>query len=211
MGFRHTSGYADSQGLGGTVVRLRLQSVYRAGACTVADPQENACAVCRSDAAPPTKDSTPATPGGRWLYPLLLAMQTVGVIIFYWQGIPLYRQASASPSAYESQLGARIWALLAIAITQVGYWVRYQMRPALPHLANAVLGHVVLFWSRLSFTLPTSVFSLVFVAKKLNLQMSTFGYILTIADLFSLFCYMQETQRLGNTILDHHKNRRVTT
>jgi Pyridine nucleotide-disulphide oxidoreductase, dimerisation domain len=112
------------------------------------------------------QDSTSITPGGRWLYPLLLSMQPIGVVIFYWQGIPLYRQASASPFAYESQPGARIWALLAIAITQVGYWVRYQTRPALPHLANAVLGHVVLFWSRLSFTLPTSVFSFVFIANR---------------------------------------------
>ena len=133
-------------------------------------------------------DSTAVTPGGRWLYPLLLAMQTIGVILFYWQGLPLYRQVSANPSTYEPQLETRIWTLLAIALIQVGYWIRYQVRPALPYFSNAVLGHVVLFWSRVSFTLATSIFSLVFIAKKLNLQLSPSGYILTIVGLFSLFC-----------------------
>ncbi len=150
------------------------------------------------------QDSTPVTPGGRWLYPLLLAVQTIGVILFYWQGLPLYRQVSANPSTYEPQLERRIWTLLSIALIQVGYWIRYQVRPALPYLSDAVLGHIVLFWSRMSFTLATSIFSLVFIAKKLNLQLSPTGYILTIVGLFSLFCYMQETQRLGNTILEHH-------
>lgn len=138
-------------------------------------------------------------------------MQTIGVILFYWKGLPLYRQVSANPSTYESQLGTRMWTLLAIALTQVGYWTGYQVRPALPYFSNAVLGHVVQLWARLSFTLATSVFSLVFIAKKLNLHLSASGYIFAIVGLFSLFCYMQETQRLGNTILDHHKNRRVTT
>ena len=150
------------------------------------------------------QDSTPAMPGGSWLYSLLLAMQTIGVILFYWQGLPLYRQVSADPSTYEPQVQTRVWTLLAIAIIQVGYWIRYRVRPALPYFSNAVLGHVVLFWSRVSFTLATSIFSLVFIAKKLNLQLSPAGYILTIVGLFSLFCYMQETKRLGNTILEHH-------
>ena len=150
------------------------------------------------------QNSTPATPGGRWLYPLLLAIQTIGVILFYWQGLPLYRQVSANPSTYEPQTEMRIWTLLAIALTQVGYWISYRLRPALPCFSNAVVGHVVLFWSRLSFTLASSIFSLVFIAKKLNLQLSLAGYILTILGLFSLFCYMQETKRLGNKVLEHH-------
>lgn len=156
-----------------------------------------------------SEDSTRVTPGGRWLYPLLLAMQTIGVILFYWQGLPLYRQVSADPSTYEPQLETRIWTFVAIALIQVGYWIRYQVRPALPYFSNAVLGHVVLFWSRMSFTLATSIFSLVFIAKTLNLQLSPAGYILTIVGLFSLFCYMQETKRLGNKILEHHVARIV--
>ena len=142
----------------------------------------------------------------RWLYPFLLAVQTIGVIIFYWQGMPWYRQVSANSSEYSPELEGQLWALLAIVLIQVGYWTRYRLRPGLPHLANAVLGHVVLFWARLSFTLPTSVFSLVFLAKKLHLQMSIYGYIVTVIGLFSIFCYMLETQRLGNAILERHKS-----
>jgi hypothetical protein len=57
----------------------------------------------------------------------------------------------------------------------------------------------------LSFVLATSVFSLVFVSQKLADQIPVGRYILTLAGLFSLFCYMQELQRLGNTMMGREK------
>ncbi len=150
-------------------------------------------------------DSTASPAGGRWLYPLLLAMQTIGVVIFYWHGLPLYRQLVGDPTTFATRQEIREWALLAIALMQVGYWVGYRVRPVLPRHAKTVLGHIVLFISRLSFLLATSVFSFVFISKKLEGQMSVTSYILTLVGLFSLFCYMQGLQRLGVAFLGQEK------
>ncbi len=100
-----------------------------------------------------------APPRSRWLHFSLFAMETIGTVILYWKGVPLYRELSADPTAYGKQEEVRYWSLLAIALIQVGYWVRYCIGPVLPRLASSALGHIVLFLSRLVFVLATGVFS----------------------------------------------------
>jgi uncharacterized protein Usg len=89
----------------------------------------------------------------------------------------------------------------AIALIQVGYWVRYRLRPALPKLVNSFVGHLVVFTGRIAFTLATAGFSFVFILRKLAFQLPLVGYGLTLAAVFSLFCYMQELQNLGNSMM----------
>ena len=139
--------------------------------------------------------------GGCWLYPLLLIVETIGAAIFCWKGLPLFRLLIADPAAYATRERIWIWALTAIALVQIGYWLCYRIRPALPRLHNALLGHIVLFVSRLSFVVATSIFSFVFIAKKLEGQMDAARYILTVVGLFSLFCYMLELQRFGSALI----------
>jgi len=137
--------------------------------------------------------------GGCWLYPLLLTMETSGAVILCWKAIPLYRLLIVDPASYETRERIWVWALTAIALIQIGYWFRYRIKPALPQLHNVLLGHILLFVSRLSFVVATSVFSFVFIAYKLELDAAR--YILTVVGLFSLFCYTLELQRLGSALL----------
>src|SRR4029077_1182338 len=139
--------------------------------------------------------------GGCWLYPLLLIIETIGAAILCWKGIPLYRMVVADPTSFETRERIWIWSLIAIALVQIGYWLRYRIRPALPQLHNVLLGHIVLFVSRVSFVVATCVFSFVFIAYKLEGQMDAARYILTVVGLFSLFCYTFELQRLGSALI----------
>jgi len=139
--------------------------------------------------------------GGCWLYPLLLTMETIGTVIFCWKGLPLFRLLIADPASYETRERIWIWALTAIVLIQIGYWLRYRIEPALPRFRNALLGHIVLFVSRLSFVVATSIFSFVFIAKRLEGQMDAARYSLTVVGLFSLFCYMLELQRFGSALI----------
>jgi hypothetical protein len=145
-------------------------------------------------------DSAASPARGRWLHLSSLAMETIGAAIFYWQGLPMYRQISADPSAYASRETPRLWWLLGIALIQVGYWVRYRTAPVLPQVSNTALRHMVLFLAQMVFTLPTAVFSFVFISRKLSSEVSVIGYVLTIAGLFSMFLYMRELQWLGNSL-----------
>jgi len=139
--------------------------------------------------------------GGCWLYPLLLIIETTGTVIFCWKGLPLFRLLIADPASYATREKIWIWALTAIVLIQIGYWLRYQIRPAIPRLHNALVGHIVLFVSRVSFVVATAIFSFVFVAKKLEGQIDAPRYVLTLVGLFSLFCYMLELQRFGNALI----------
>jgi hypothetical protein len=132
-------------------------------------------------------------------------METIGTVIFYWKGVPLYRQLSANPTAYGAHENMRLWSLSAIALIQVGYWVRYWIGPLVPNLVSAAFGHIVLFLSRMVFTLATAVFSFIFISQKLASEITLPLYLLILTGLFSLFLYSQDLQRLGNTLLRREK------
>ena len=119
--------------------------------------------------------------------------------------MPLYRQLSADPTVYRAHEETRLWSLIAIALIQVGYWVRYRIGPVLPRFASSALGHIVVFLSRLVFVLATGVFSYIFISQKLASEMPVSRYILTLVALFSLFLYSQELQWLGNALMRHEK------
>jgi hypothetical protein len=136
-----------------------------------------------------------------WIYLFLLAIQTVGAAIFYAKGLPLYRQVLTDPSILGNGELSWMWSVVATILMQGGYWIRYHTHMDPPQYFHVVFGHVVLFISRLSFVLATSIFSFLFISKKLEAQISAFRYALLFAGLFSLFCYMQELQNLGNMFL----------
>ena len=134
-------------------------------------------------------------------------METTGAVIFYWQGLPMYRQILADPTAYASRETPRIWWLVGIALIQVGYWIRYRIAPVLPQVSNSALRHIVLFLAQMVFTLPTAVFSFVFISRKLSPEVPVIAYVLTVAGLFSMFLYMRELQWLGNSLALRRKTR----
>jgi hypothetical protein len=152
------------------------------------------------------QDSTASLTSSRWLHVSLFAMETIGTVILYWKVVPLYRQLSADPTAYRARGGTALWSLSAIALIQVGYWVRYRIGPVPPRLASSALGHIVVFLSRIVFVLATGVFSYLFISQELASEMPVHRYVLTTVGLFSLFLYSQELQWLGNALIRREKN-----
>jgi hypothetical protein len=150
-------------------------------------------------------DSAPSLARGRWLRPSLFGLETIGTVIFYWKGLPLYRLLAADPTAYRTRDETLLWSLSAIALIQVGYWVRYRIGSPQPQVVSTALGHIVLFLSRMVFTLATAVFSFVFISRKLASEVPLLRYVLMLAGLFSLFLYSQELQSLGTALMPRQK------
>jgi drug/metabolite transporter (DMT)-like permease len=140
------------------------------------------------------------------VYPLLFGVQTIGVVLLYAHILPLFKQLVVDPTTHEKRIETRVWLISTIALIQAGYWLRYRLRPPLPSFVNAFVGHLVVFAGRLAFTLATAVFSFVFLLHKLASQLPLVGYLLTVAGVFSLFCYMQELQRLGERMMGRGEN-----
>ena len=136
---------------------------------------------------------------------LLLALQTIGVGLFYFKGLPLYREVASDPTAYSPKAATWGWSLPAIALIQVGYWISHQVRPPTPRFVNVVLGHVVLFLARLIFQLAVVLFSFVFIHNRLENQMPFSRHVLLLVGLFSLFCYSLELRRYGIAMLGPDK------
>lgn len=145
----------------------------------------------------------------RWRYPVLFGLQTLGAVIFVWNAVPHYRHVLADPAGHESRPETLVWSLSAVALIQFGYWIRYSVRPPLPRLRNALLGHGVQFLGRMGFVLATSVFGFVFITSKPGFHMPTSRYLVTIVALFAVFCYQRELDDLGGA-LSRREDRRAT-
>jgi hypothetical protein len=155
----------------------------------------------KPDDAATGRAALPRSTGGPWQYPFLFAVQTIGAVILLWYAVPHYQQVLADPGGHEARPETLIWSLSAVALMQVGYWVSHRLRPPLPQLRNAFVGYIILFVARMSFVLATSVFGFVFITRKPEFQIPTFRYVVTIAGLFALFCYTQELEKLGKSLL----------
>jgi hypothetical protein len=139
--------------------------------------------------------------GGCHRYLALFGLQTIGAVIIFWNGVPLYRQALADPASHQARLETLIWSLAAIALIQTGYWISYRLRPPPPKFTNALIGHILSFLARMAFVFAASVFGFVFITQKSKFHIPVFRYVVTLAGLFSLYCYVLEIERLGGAFV----------
>jgi hypothetical protein len=142
------------------------------------------------------------TVGNASRYFFLFAIQTLGAVVLFTYGVPLFRQVLLDPGGHVARPENLVWSLSAITLMQAGYWIRHRLRLPLPQLfRSALVGYVVLFIARMSFVLATSVFGFVFIVRRPELQMPTSRYFIVIIALFSLFCYTQELEQLGRALI----------
>jgi hypothetical protein len=139
--------------------------------------------------------------GAPWRFAALFGVQTIGAVILFWNAVPLYQRILADPASYEAGTEHLAWALSSIALMQFGYWVSYRIRPPLPQFTNALLGHVTLFLTRMSFVFATSVFGFLFVTQRPGFHIPPSRYVITLLGLFALYCYVEELERLGKAFL----------
>jgi hypothetical protein len=109
-------------------------------------------------------------------------------------------------AAHVARPETLVWALSAIALMQIPYWTRRRVVPALPQvIPNAPFGHILLFMANFVFGVAMIFFAFAFIEQPPGFHMPMFRYAVTIAALFSLFCYMQELQGLGERMMGREK------
>jgi hypothetical protein len=129
-----------------------------------------------------------------------LILELFGVVLLIWHGLPIYRAMLSDPPSQIGYGGNLIWALVASMLIQAAYWYRYYDKsPALPP-RNVFVGHIVLFISRLSFLFATSSFGYIFITGNIDLEVSGLRYLVFFVGLFSLFCFVQELDRIGKAL-----------
>jgi len=139
--------------------------------------------------------------GVRRAYFLYFAVENLGVLFFYLRALPHFRQTAANPKVYQPLGDAWWWSLIVIALIQFGYWGCFRLQSAMPKVSSAFLGHVLLFYARLVFLLPSAYYTFTFLYYRLESGVPVERRIMLIAVLFSLFCYMLQVQRMGNVLI----------
>jgi hypothetical protein len=138
---------------------------------------------------------------GRWRFSALFGVQTLGAVILFWNAVPIYQRILVDPSSHVARSENLTWSLSSIALMQVGYWISDRVRPPLPQLTNALLGHVTLFLARMGFVFATSIFGFLFIAQRPGFHIPASRYVITLLGLFAVYCYVQELERLGRAFL----------
>ena len=147
----------------------------------------------------------PASERSEWRYAPWFILEVVGAVLLTANGLPIYRKMLYSPGEQIQHFGALFWALAATAMIQVGYWVRYFGQTPILHLNNVLIGHLVLFTSRLSFLFAASAFGYIFITGNIDLEISWMRYAVFTLGLFSLFCFVRELEKLGAAMLSGPK------
>jgi hypothetical protein len=131
---------------------------------------------------------------------VLLLVQTTGAAIVIVNGVPIYRQMVGEFSRHQPEPGVIWWAVAAVALIQVAYWIRVRLQPPLPRRGHVVIGHFAAFTARLSFILVSSAFAVVFLLRFEELSLPPRRFVLILALLFSMFCWTLELERLARAL-----------
>jgi hypothetical protein len=140
-------------------------------------------------------------------YVSLLVVQTAAASCLFWADLPIFLRIASSlgqPQELET------WRLAAVAgsvaVLQCCYWIRLQRVSIYAPFQNILIGHLIVFASRVSFFFGGVFFSMVFFRHLPELDVlpliaqGVTKALAVLTILFSLFCYALELERLGKAI-----------
>ena len=141
------------------------------------------------------------TRGARSRYWALFIAETAAMLGFIGIGLPLYHRLLSGPAGERP--GAHLFwiGLPLVAAMQAAYWTKRRFASALRLPRHHLLGHLLLFVSRLTFVFVGSWFTVVFLVRSWDTKGWAPGIALFLAAVFSVFCYSLELERLARTCM----------
>ena len=135
------------------------------------------------------------------LYRILFLGQTIGDATIFSQLIPNFRRLVTSGLDEKPPTNIFILAALGVVIMQLCYWLDQHWFATLRLGYNPLLGHVILFLSRLNFIFAGAVFSAVYLVRFNELDISLWGLLIISIVLFLILCYTLELERIGKALV----------
>jgi hypothetical protein len=136
------------------------------------------------------------------LYWSLFLGQTIGDATILSHLIPIFRRFVTSGLDEKLPTKILVLATLGVTIMQACYWLDQHRFATLRLRHNPLLGHVILFLSRLNFIFAGAVFSAVYLVRFKELDISFWGLLILSTVLFSIFCYTLELERIGRALVE---------
>jgi hypothetical protein len=136
----------------------------------------------------------------RLLYWSLFAVETAGMALILYDGIPIYRRLMSEPLENRPARHVLVPVLCVVAVMQIGYWFKGRFRPTFAPMSHPLLAHLLLFFARLSFIFAAGLFSLSLFRRLTDLSESLPGVVVLLLATFAQFCYARELERLGQLV-----------
>ena len=138
------------------------------------------------------------------VYWILFLGQTIGDGTILSHLIPLFRQLVTSGIVEKASPRILILAVLGVTLIQICYWLDQYRFATLRLHYKPLLGHLILFVSRLNFIFAAGVFSAVYLVRFNELEIALWGFVFLSTVLFSIFCYTLELERLGRALVERN-------
>ena len=110
------------------------------------------------------------------VYWILFLGQTIGDGTILSHLIPLFRQLVTSGIVEKASPRILILAVLGVTLIQICYWLDQYRFATLRLHYKPLLGHLILFVSRLNFIFAAGVFSAVYLVRFNELKISLWGF-----------------------------------
>lgn len=136
-------------------------------------------------------------------YGVSFAAELFAMSLILWDGVPIFR----SLVNFRGGATLRDDAILVFAtlIIQFTYWHTLRRAPPFRLPEQPVIGHIILFLSRLSFIFVSAVFSFVVYRYWDIFEVSPYRFSLMIFILFSVFCFSRHLEMIGTLLNSGHK------
>jgi hypothetical protein len=132
-------------------------------------------------------------------YVLFFSIEVAAMALILWDGLPIYRHLIVLERVATRTDELIMWT--AVGAIQFTYWYLLRHEPPFTFQRRALLAHIVLFVSRLSFVFASSLFALVAYRYSNALEFDPRRIVLFIAILFSVFCFSRHLEAIGNLML----------
>ena len=130
----------------------------------------------------------------------LFAAESAGMFFILSEALPFYRTLIRGSAGDRPGRYLYVPAASAVVIMQLCYWIKRKTRPPIWQRRRIFLGHILLFFARLSFIFAGSLLSLVIFTRSEDTQFSVVGIALLLATTFAQFCYARELEILSQLL-----------
>jgi hypothetical protein len=144
-----------------------------------------------------------AMPSRTVTYCFFFSVETIGILLIFWVGIPQFRHLIRFEQGISLQ--DEITLMTGTVLILAPYWTWLRQDPPFELPRQPFLGHIFLFLNRLIFIFASGIFSFVVYrySDQFDLTILKVCQIMTV--LFAIFCFSRHLERLGLLLLDGYR------
>jgi hypothetical protein len=129
----------------------------------------------------------------------LFALETLGASIVVIKGFPLYKILVFNFDQFTQDGTYAIWGAAAVALMQSTHWYINANLKAPVIYKSMFISRMISFVGRLYFIVPGSLFSLIFMKRFQEMDLSAPKLAIMVLVLFSMFCYTRDVEELAKS------------